>query len=294
MKHDQLRQIAEYLQAPAWITDKLPLFYTEEVLNMLLNMPDTPDFSQYSNEELFSLYHRGILSRSGDGTYTVSSFLSHLEVLLIDDPAFLQGLSLTERNDLREWFFADYYASEPEKQDTVDRTVPLEEMLEIIDQEERTFYLCSCECRQFGGECGKPIGTCLSFDSGYNSFADRKIAVPVSKAKARQVILNGDRDGLIHTVNGMGYCQCCSDCCCMFRYTRKHHLEGIWPRAEYIISCDAQKCTSCGRCSSRCQFDVFRFDNGTRTINREYCVGCGLCTSTCPTGALKLIPRSMH
>jgi len=50
---------------------------------------------------------------------------------------------------------------------------------------------------------------------------------------------------------------------------------------------DQGKCTSCGECSAKCQFNALVTLPGTTLIFPELCHGCGLCLRVCPCGALR-------
>ncbi len=49
---------------------------------------------------------------------------------------------------------------------------------------------------------------------------------------------------------------------------------------------DQQKCTSCGECSSKCQFNALVTLPGNVIVFPELCHGCGLCMKICPEGAI--------
>jgi len=49
---------------------------------------------------------------------------------------------------------------------------------------------------------------------------------------------------------------------------------------------DQAKCTSCGECSTKCQFNALVTLPGNTLVFPELCHGCGLCLRVCPHGAL--------
>lgn len=289
--------ISKAVQAPDWLTDYLPLFYSEEDLAVL---KQAESLFACKAEVLQRTYHRGIVSKTEEGSYRIAAFSEFFEIWLIERSERLNELPPDKKEALRDWFFSSYYESKPETwTPAADFTLPLTDMLEYIDRESRDIYLCDCECRKLGQGCDRPVKTCFSFHTGINSFADRGIAEKISRETARQIVLDADRAGLMHTVNGMGCCQCCGDDCIMFRYTKEHHLEGVWPIAAYRVSLNPDTCIGCGTCTGRCHFDVFSLtpkSSGTDgqsmhsavLCDRTRCVGCGLCVNTCPTGALTL------
>jgi polyferredoxin len=54
------------------------------------------------------------------------------------------------------------------------------------------------------------------------------------------------------------------------------------------VTCDAQKCVSCGRCKRACPMDVDMTDNSRTRVNGTECILCGQCIDACPAKALKL------
>jgi len=49
---------------------------------------------------------------------------------------------------------------------------------------------------------------------------------------------------------------------------------------------DQGKCTCCGECSSKCQFNALVVLPGNTLVFPELCHGCGLCAKICPEGAV--------
>ena len=89
-----------------------------------------------------------------------------------------------------------------------------------------------------------------------------------------------------------GICNCCPDCCYLFRSQRRAGTYGKWPEPKGLISYEKEKCIFCGRCTLRCQMGVFKKEE-TLKFDPRRCAGCGLCVSTCPTGALKLTAKAV-
>ena len=54
------------------------------------------------------------------------------------------------------------------------------------------------------------------------------------------------------------------------------------------VTCDQEKCVSCGRCKKVCPMDVDMTDNARSRANGTECILCLECVEACPTKALKL------
>jgi heterodisulfide reductase subunit A-like polyferredoxin len=87
-------------------------------------------------------------------------------------------------------------------------------------------------------------------------------------------------------------CNCCDDCCYLFRARARRGSGRVWPESRHIVSLDADRCIGCGICLGRCRFGVFDesdlSEGGRASADSSRCVGCGVCTATCPAGALSV------
>ncbi|MDR2864161.1 MAG: 4Fe-4S dicluster domain-containing protein [Spirochaetaceae bacterium] len=249
-------------------------------------------------------YKRGIFSLSDESCggasggcrqYRLSSFYGRLDVFVISEPETYRSFPLETRKALDDWYFDAYYKQLSVPQDTV---ITQEEAFERIDKDERQVYLAPCDCRSLSGTCGKPVKTCLSWRSGANTFADRGLSEAIGKEKAKQVVLEAEKAGLMHTANPNTICNCCGDCCYLFRARRRmqaEHRSISWLKSAYVISYNEALCIKCGKCVSRCNVGVFTAEKETGknsikkiTVQLDECVGCGICVPVCPAHALVL------
>ncbi|HEY8805497.1 MAG TPA: 4Fe-4S binding protein [Clostridium sp.] len=100
-----------------------------------------------------------------------------------------------------------------------------------------------------------------------------------------------DKKGLMHTVKPNGICNCCVDCCYLFRSQARRGSSGFWPKTRQLIEYDVKECIQCGVCLKKCHFDVFTKKDCYITTDTSKCVGCGVCTNSCPTKSLELKGR---
>ena len=153
-------------------------------------------------------------------------------------------LSDNKKKSLDRWYFNAYYATLDKTlpQPTTDKVLPMEEMIQKIDADDRPIYLNYCDCRSLTGECGLPTRTCITYKNGINSFVDRGLSEQIDKERAKEIIRETDRVGLMHTVAMGGICNCCGDCCYLFRSLKRLDSAGRWPLSEYIAQLNEEKC----------------------------------------------------
>jgi Pyruvate/2-oxoacid:ferredoxin oxidoreductase delta subunit len=172
----------------------------------------------------------------------------------------------------------------------------------VIDQVQKV-YLWPCNCRGIAGLCDKPVLTCLRFDN------ERGLGREISKERAKEVLREASRAGLMHTgelaraggdVTG-AICNCCSDCCYPHLVATRQQAERLWPRTRYLARHLPDRCSACGRCVRRCPFGAFRPGESSADAEQEQrpkrpvpqfqqdvCRGCGVCWVACPEEAIQM------
>lgn len=280
------------------------------------------------------MFHRGVLNRGEDGSsYRTGTFYGRLDIFATEETESYDSLPRETKERLDRWYFDAYLeslGSMGNPYPTEDEVLPLDEVLEFIENRDDTPYLAKCDCRRLIQNCGQSTDTCITYRTAPNSFVKRRQAKPITKEEAKEIVREADRKGLIHTVNSGGICSCCTDCCYLFRAARARGSQGIWPRVHYVVKLDKDKCINCGACLKRCRFSVFsdkrkvrrgmakteqencremaetEKENCRETVETEQknhrgaveieqinrCQGCGLCVTGCPTAALSLEKRN--
>ena len=304
LSNDQTKIMCELFEIPPEGADLITFFFSEEEIRFLLavsageiRMPvpaDTPGIDTAKE------YRRGLLSKT-DATgnfFRLNSFYGVLHVFCISNYEKYQSLPWEKRILLDEWYFREYLKTLDNGQDppTSDRVLPLEEIVEEILSDPRPVYLNYCDCRSLTGACGLPRHTCITYKNGINTFVDRGLSEQIDPERAAEIVRQTEKDGLMHTSAMGGICNCCGDCCYLFRAQQARQSVGVWPAAEWIIEQDEEKCVNCGKCMKRCHLHVFAKYSAAEgkpsvIADPSKCAGCGICRSTCPTGALKLIRR---
>ena len=272
------------------------LFSEDEIEAALLNEANRFSADRYSESWLELEYRRGFLNKTAQpGIYCLNDLYGMMDVYAVSRKEEYDRLFTSEeKHEIDDWYFDTYFSRlTPDEKGrlTEDKVMTLEEALAAIREDPRPIYLNECDCRSLTGDCGKPTRTCLTYKNGPNTFADRGLSKPLTKEEAVEIVREADRNGLMHTTMSGGFCNCCSDCCYLFRAQRRAGTYGIWPAAKWVISYDAGKCIGCGLCAKRCWLRVFRKENKEILFDPARCAGCGLCVSTCPKDALHLTIR---
>lgn len=251
-----------------------------------------------SNAEVFikNSYRRGVISLVDEdlGTYKIANFYSRLDIFSISEQEVYKSIPKEGQIAMDAWYFEAYYDGldlNPNVRPTEDEILPLNKVLEFIDVQDRPVYLNYCDCRSLRGECGKPTKTCITYRNGINTFAHRGLSEQIDKERAKKIVKNADKKGLMHTVNPNGICNCCGDCCYLFRSQAKRNSSGFWPKTNQVIEFDSERCIKCGICIKKCHFDVFTKVDGSIKTEISKCVGCGICANSCPTRSIKLKER---
>ena len=271
-------------------------FSADEAREALQRVTDAVEWPQQRVEQLLeSAYRRGALDLVDESftRFKVATFYDRLGVFVIGEPARYLAFPAEARAALDSWYLDAYAAHlSDDERPTEDLVLGLAETLAHIDATDQQIWLGPCDCRTLAGACDKPVLTCVSFRNGINTLSHRGWQQPLTKDEAKAVVREADADGLMHTANPRGICNCCSDCCYLFRaQAARGSGPAAWPLAEKIARFDAEECIACGRCIERCPFDAFEWSHADVVFHAERCRGCGLCFETCPTDAIELGAR---
>jgi len=261
---------------------------------------DRATCNAYSAEQvdalLRSAYRRGVLRIEDEGyaRYRTATFYGRLDVFAVTEPDAYRALPDSERKALDEWYFGAYLKQlDPQTEaPTQDRVLPLAETLTFLDAVEVPIWLNNCDCRILAGNCDSPVDTCISLRNGINTMSHRGWSKRLTKEQAKDVVRRADAAGLVHTVNPNSVCNCCVDCCYLFRAQRTRQGDAaVWPAASMSAHYEADSCIGCGICVDRCPFGAFTQGDAGITFGASRCRGCALCVQTCPTGAIQMKRR---
>ena len=290
-------QFAKKFSVPEQLIRYVPRLFSEDEIDAAVSNENNCFSTDNCSESwLEQEYRRGFLNKTEKpGMYCLNDLYGTMDVFAVSRKEEYDRLfTPEEKHEIDDWYFETYFSrltADEEGRLTEDKILTLEEALEAIRGDSRQIYLNECDCRSLTGDCGKPTRTCLTYKNGPNTFVDRGLSRALTKEEAMEIVREADKNGLMHTTMSGGFCNCCSDCCYLFRSQRRAGTYGIWPAAKWKISYDAGKCIGCGLCVKRCWLKVFRKENKEIVFEPARCAGCGLCVSTCPKDALKLILR---
>ncbi|WP_196599882.1 4Fe-4S binding protein [Pectinatus frisingensis] len=291
---DDISSFCRRFNVPKQLTVLVRKIFSDEDIHFILEWSEeSTDENNYTQETLMRAYRRGLLSKTDDGMYCLSNFYSMLDVYVVSRQSEYDRLTEKEKHVLDDWYFKAYMDGlnqDKTLRPTGDRVLPLTETIAFIDRQERPIYLNYCDCRRLTGSCGLPTHTCITYRDGQNTFADRGLSERIDKEQAKMIVRKADKAGLMHTVNANGICNCCGDCCYLFRGQRQRQSYGFWPKSPYVVQFDKTVCINCGLCVKRCKLDVFKKEDSIY-CDTTHCAGCGLCVDTCPAEALRLVDR---
>ncbi len=156
--------------------------------------------------------------------------------------------------------------------------------------------ICRVQQRLLGKGCDRPVETCLVFAPMENAFARSKVDRVITKEEALQILLATEEAGLVHTAgnyrDGIDYiCNCCTCCCGILRGISEFGIMTAAARSDFHMVVETDRCSGCGNCLERCQFNALSTPDGIVVVDYNKCMGCGLCVAACSTDALHLERR---
>lgn len=191
------------------------------------------------------------------------------------------------------------------------RTIPVHESIPIqqtilhyedIDQiiagRER-FAVANCICRQemrlLGHDCGKPLETCLAFDSAADYIVKSGRGRVITREDALAIIRQGEESGLVlqpgNDRSAGNLCMCCGCCCGVLRALKMNPQPARAAASPFVAVLDHDACVGCGVCTERCQMGALSLHDRFPVLDLNRCIGCGLCVAACPSGALTLVRK---
>lgn len=172
--------------------------------------------------------------------------------------------------------------------------------VEAILHSKTDFAVRNCVCRQekeiLGTGCGKPMETCMMFDSTARNTVKTSKGRMISLEEAREILKNAQAAGLVlqpsNSQDPIFLCACCSCCCGVLSNIKNHPNPGTLVANPYFTQDDPESCITCGDCVEICPMAALSMDdNSELKYDQTRCIGCELCVSVCPNEALKLMHK---
>lgn len=188
--------------------------------------------------------------------------------------------------------------------------------VEVLDWERATWVVSSarsvavstCPCRQHaqleGHGCGKPLRTCLTFNSAADALVRMGLAEPVSTDEGLDILAECKAAGLAQTADNVQedvtyMCNCCGCCCGMMQAIRGAGISNAIVSSNWVAQTDLENCRGCKKCWRRCPADAITMvDNegqGKRVfwaiVDADKCLGCGVCVDVCHWEGRFMQPR---
>lgn len=173
--------------------------------------------------------------------------------------------------------------------------MPYDEARRIVSAQEK-IAVAPCLCRKahgiLGGDCKKPMETCLTFADAANYYEENGLARRIDVDEAMRILGNAEENGLVlqsnNTQKPVNICSCCGCCCLILKNLKGLPEPAKYAGSNYFAVLDPKRCSGCRTCIERCQMDAVIMDGETALILKERCIGCGLCVPTCPEDAIAL------
>ena len=162
--------------------------------------------------------------------------------------------------------------------------------------------VAECYCRKtkriLGAGCEYPLETCLVFDELAQTLIEHGTARQIGHDDMMDILWQSEKLGLVHNVDNCleeirSLCNCCSCCCAVLKTWARGSTNAGAP-SRYVVAYDADRCTRCETCISRCPTHARAKQDGRMVVDTGACLGCGLCVAACPRAANRMILRGKH
>lgn len=173
--------------------------------------------------------------------------------------------------------------------------LPVKDIEEIIE-EASDLCVGPCVCRTLTGEegCGGPVYTCMGINFNASFRVMEKHSKRITKCEALEIIANGNRHGLVMSLESCiqpyqgNICMCCSDCCLPMQIRYRYGVP-IFNSGPYLPEQTKKKCNECYACVKRCPVKAISVDDRVLSIDPDMCLGCGLCAQACSRKCIEMV-----
>ena len=261
---------------------------------------------RFQIEELERAYRRGILDQKeveGQRRFCVGTFHKRMECCMRGErsrfealPAEVRAAMVAYEQDIDLWVLPTRKAGVNQG---IITPLPIEAALEKVEESTCRYYVQECDCRVYHHDTVHMRDSCIHFFEGeapLNSNLHRGYGRELTKEQVKDLLVELDRDGLVHNWEGHGFCNCCACCCWAMRGIKDYQAKGYdlfgeYIQASYVIQTHPGVCIGCGACVSICPTRALHLENSVISVDRNRCLGCGVCRTRCHVQALTIAVR---
>lgn len=186
--------------------------------------------------------------------------------------------------------------------------IPAGNVYDVLRRFKDELAVMHCFCRlhktQHGGSCrlNLPVDEgCILLGPTAAQMVETGVAKPLTYEEACELMKRLDDGGAVHCVYHYGnsvdreemlICNCCADCCLLFKGYHEGGMSKIFTRvyaSPQMI--DETRCVGCGRCDKVCPTGATFYDKKAQKLVFEYdkCIGCGQCVYQCKFDVRKMV-----
>lgn len=263
--------------------------------------------SKNSKELIDNCYSRAVLQKEIEEDKTFYSITNLYERFPYFAQYEVEGWSTVSKEmkkQLNDWDLKEYVAifgDDVRKNMDGEHTyvhnsqfLTLQETDEYIDKNQDLIYIIPCNCKAMMFYHDKPVDVCMNFKGGLNSHLDRGYGERISKERAKELIREYNRKGLMQNGEDYAICNCDGVCCYPLQMARELGSKHVYPKSNYNIKWNEDECINCGKCTTICNFGAFYFDENKKVqYDSEKCWECTICVPNCPVEAIEMTKKHL-
>jgi electron transport complex protein RnfB len=168
----------------------------------------------------------------------------------------------------------------------------------MIEEGDGPWASRNCVCRQGKDLLGEPCRqttsrrVCLTIGGAARASVAAGDGQALTREETLALLDQAERDGMVlqpaNAQDPVFICFCCGCCCGLLQTAKLFPKPAEYLQSNYQAVVDAELCSECGTCHSRCPMEALSSGDGATAVDLDRCIGCGLCVCTCPTEAVTL------
>lgn len=182
------------------------------------------------------------------------------------------------------------------------------DVYELLKQHKDEIAVMHCFCRNYKYLTTKqtcnynvPTEACFTIGSLAKQLVDTGVGRKVEFEEAVDLLNTFQKNGCIHStyhfknnanLGAIAICNCCTDCCLVYKNYRKGGLSHIFTKSYYSPkNIDLSRCVGCNICGKYCPTEATYYDRNKKELIFDYqkCVGCGQCVNQCKFNVREMV-----